>query len=138
MVSSFLWLWTQGLECSFLVLMSPVGWGLILITMVCGHLALRDKRWPSATWLHLAWPLLMTGVCCGWGQANEHAPGGPDSPGPLRVLEGLLALYVAGSGAIISVNRQARAATAAVLSIGAIPVLGCAFVASMAITGSWL
>ena len=121
-----------------MVLMTPIGWGLLALAWFTGINAIRDKNWSYLTWCILAWPLIMSFVCIAWAQKYRRNPGDPGADEPMLVLSLLLLLYVAVSFAIIYFNRPARAATTTVLSLGSFPFLGCFFVASMAITGSWL
>lgn len=130
-----MWLLGQGSQCSLLILISPIGWGLLTLAWIMGNRAKRDKCWPLPTWCALAWPLTMSFVCVAWAQKNQRNPGDPGADRPMTVLNFLMLLYLVGFIAIIHFNRPARAATTAVLSLGSFLFLGCSLVSSMAITG---
>jgi hypothetical protein len=137
-VSEYLWLLGQGVEFSLLVLISPYGWGLLVLAWFTGSRAVRDKSYTLPTWCVLAWPMIMSFICIAWAQKHQRNPGDPGAEGPMMALNLLLLLYVAGSLAIIYFKRPARAATTALLSLGSFLFLGCSFVAAQAITGNWL
>jgi hypothetical protein len=128
----------MGLEGTLLVLWTPYGWALLVIAGISGNRAIRSKNWPPSTWWFLVWPLLMSVVCISWGQAHWNEPGAPAVEGPLIVLYSLTALYLAVATILVYFNRRTRPATAAVLSLGSFPLMGCAFISAMAVTGSWL
>ncbi len=127
-----------GIECTYLILISPIGWALAATALLTGYWAISTKRWPAWTWAYLAWPLLMSAACILWGQTHWHESGMPESKSASIALNCLVALYLAGVGAAICLSKGARAATTSVLSLGSFTFLGCAFVAGMAITGTWL
>ena len=133
-----MWLLDQGASCSLLVLLSPIGWVLLVLAWFTGRRAVRSKNWPLLTWCVIAWPLIMSLVCIGWANQHRRNSNDPDADGPLLTLNLLILLYVVGSLAIVYFNRPARAATTAVLSLGSFLFFGCAFAGSMAITGLWL
>jgi hypothetical protein len=131
----------MGFECSFLILLSPVGWLLVALALISGVMAWSRKAWPLKTWLFLAWPALISEILtavgtlywCDWRYADGTLP-------PEAKLLMVLALggYVAGAALLIGLNKRSRLATCAVLSIGGFPVLGCYLVATMATSGKWL
>lgn len=135
---SFFWLLAQGWQLSLLFLISPLGWALIILAFFTGRHAYRNKNWPATTWLHLAWPLLISMVCCAYAMRNTRIQGSPADDAAVNTLYWLMGLYLAGAVAVIAINRKSRAATTAVFSLGAFPVLGCGAVATMSITGAWL
>jgi len=137
-VIQFLHLFRMGLEGSLLIVLTPYGWALLVTAWISGNRAVESRTWPRATWGFLAWPLLLSIACTAWGQANRNEVGAPVPEGPQIVLYSLLALYFAVAMALVYFNRRARPATTAVLSLGSFPVLGCAFIAAMAVTGKWL
>jgi hypothetical protein len=138
LMDQFLRMFQWGFEGSLFVLMTPIGWGLIVLAMITGWVAVLDKKWPVQTWCFLAWPLLMSILVIAWGQANWHEPGQSASDPKSRILMCFMGVYLLGAGVAIYFNRRGRAATTAVLSLGSFLFLGCTMVSAMAITGNWL
>jgi hypothetical protein len=127
-----------GCQCTFLIALSPWGWGLVPLAVITGRRALLRKQWPPATWAFLLWPLMMSVAIIAWGQTHWHDFKDPESSNATTGLDLLMVLYLAGALAGIYFNRESRAATTTVLSLGSLQFLGCAFVAGMAVTGTWL
>jgi len=135
-VHQLLWMFGQGLECSILVVLSPYGWGLMILAFFANRRAKKLDRWPYPTWLFLAWPFFMSLAVIAWGRTHWCEGGSdPELQVPLRWIDFICLL---GSALCILLNRNARSATVVVLSLGTIPYLGCSFLATMAVTGLWL
>lgn len=127
-----------GFQCSFLVLLHPIGWALAALAIIAAVRANMNGTWSHWAWLWLAWPLLMAVVTLAWGMNHWYDPEHRDPRGSTTPLNVILAIYLVGFLLGILLTRKARAATIAVLSFGSFYLLGCYFVASMAVTGLWL
>lgn len=138
LLNQFLMMLSWGLECSAPLLATPIGWLLAFAALTNGFHAIRNRTWPIETWLFLAWPILMSVISIVWGMMHWADRNTPTSSESTTVLSLFLGLYVLGALLSIYINKRARAATAAVLSLGSFSFFGCAFVAGMAVTGDWL
>ena len=132
------WMLASGAECTEIVLMTPLGYALAILAIGCGVVAATRRAWPPHTWLFLGWPVIMCAVVSLWGHFHWADSATPALKHPELLLNSWLGIHFLGSLVLIYFHKSGRPATACVLALGSFWVLGCAFVAGMAVTASWL
>ena len=70
-----------GLECSVLILLTPVGWALAAVLIIAAVRTNIKGTWSHWAWLWLAWPVLLAVVTLLWGATHWCDPEHRDPPG---------------------------------------------------------
>lgn len=123
-----------GVELSVVLVPTPVGALLLAPALIFGLLAIRRRSRPQQRWLLLLFPLLTAGVAASIGTAFVHYGNGADAvpPGPVRALEALGGVHLAGAIVITTLARDFRPLAVSALCAGTLVFAGCWSMADMA------